>query len=90
MGRSTSRAQILAALQTHDLQFLHIFAQDVAASLNTLELLVAEKASTAAESVEAIHGAVALPVDQLLNDTVNVMERYIGHDPDVVERLSEF
>ena len=70
-----------------DLQFLHIFAQDVAASLNTLELLVAEKASTAAESVEAIHGAVALPVDQLLNDTVNVMERYIGHDPDVVERL---
>ena len=70
-----------------DLQFLQIFAQDVAASLNTLELLVAEKASTAAESVEAIHGAVALPVDQLLNDTVNVMERYIGHDPDVVERL---
>ena len=70
-----------------DLQFLHIFAQDVAASLNTLELLVAEKASTAAESVEAIHGAVALPVDQLLNDTVNVMERYIGHEPDVVERL---
>ena len=70
-----------------DLQFLHIFAQDVAASLNTLELLVAEKASTAAESVEAIHGAVALPVDELLNDTVNVMERYIGHEPDVVERL---
>ena len=70
-----------------DLQFLQIFAQDVAASLNTLELLVAEKASTAAESVEAIHGAVALPVDQLLNDTVNVMERYIGHEPDVVERL---
>lgn len=70
-----------------DLQFLQIFAQDVATSLNTLELLVAEKASTAAESVEAIHGAVALPVDQLLNDTVNVMERYIGHEPDVVERL---
>ena len=32
-------------------------------------------------------GQVALPVDQLLNDTVNVMERYIGHEPDVVERL---
>ncbi len=70
-----------------DLQFLEIFSQDVAAALNTLELLVAEKATTAAESVEAIHGAVALPVDQILNDAVNVMERYIGHDPDVVERL---
>ena len=34
---------------------------------------------TAAASVEAIHSAVALPVDDILNDAVNVMERYIGH-----------
>jgi two-component system, sensor histidine kinase SagS len=59
----------------------------VAAALNTLELLVAEKATTAAESVEAIHSAVALPVDEILNDAVSVMERYIGHEPEVVERL---
>ncbi|MFM8735753.1 MAG: response regulator [Pirellulales bacterium] len=72
---------------TTDLQFLEIFSRDVAAALNTLELLVAEKASTAAESIEAIHGAVALPVDDILNDAVSVMERYIGHDADVVERL---
>lgn len=70
-----------------DLQFLEIFARDVAAALNTLELLVAEKASTAAESIEAIHGAVALPVDDILNDAVGVMEKYIGHDADVVARL---
>jgi GAF domain-containing protein len=70
-----------------DLQFLEIFTRDVAVALNTLELLAAEKASTAAESVEAIHGAVALPVDDILNDAVNVMEKYIGHDPAVVERL---
>jgi CheY-like chemotaxis protein len=73
---------------THtDMQFLEIFSRDVAAALNTLELLVAEKASTTAESIEAIHGAVALPVDDILNDAANVMERYIGHDADVVERL---
>ena len=70
-----------------DMQFLEIFSRDVAAALNTLELLVAEKASTTAESVEAIHGAVALPIDDILTDAVNVMERYIGHDADVVERL---
>ncbi len=70
-----------------DLQFLEIFCRDVAAALNTLELLAAEKLSTAAESVEAIHSAVALPVDEILNDAVNVMERYIGHEPEVVERL---
>ena len=34
-----------------------------------------------------IHSAVALPVDVILNDAVNVMERYIGHEPEVVERL---
>ncbi len=70
-----------------DLQFLEIFSRDVAAALNTLELLAAEKVSSTAESIEAIHGAVALPVDDILNDAVNVMERYIGHEPDVVERL---
>src|SRR5690606_20526521 len=70
-----------------DLQFLEIFSRDVAMALNTLELLAVEKASTIQENVEAIHGAVALPVDEILNDAVNVMERYIGHEPQVVERL---
>ncbi len=75
------------AFTESDLQFLEIFSRDVAASLNTLELLVAVKASTAAESVEAIHSAVAMPVDDILNDAVNIMERYIGHEPEVAERL---
>ncbi|MHC4180971.1 MAG: response regulator [Planctomycetota bacterium] len=77
----------LQAFGESDLQFLEIFSRDVAAALNQLELLVAEKASTAAESCEAIHSAVALPVDEILNEAVNVMERYIGHEPEVVERL---
>jgi len=75
------------AFTESDLQFLEIFSRDVAMSLNTLELLVAEKASACLESVEAIHSAVALPVDEILNDAVNVMDRYIGHGSEVVERL---
>lgn len=75
------------AFTESDLQFLEIFARNVAIALNTLELLAAEKATTVAASIEAIHGAVAMPVDDILNDAVNVMERYIGHEPDVVERL---
>jgi CheY-like chemotaxis protein/PAS domain-containing protein len=77
------------AFTESDLQFLEIFARDVAAALNTLELLAAERANTAAASVEAIHSAVARPVDDILNDAVNVMERYIGHAPDVVGRLQQ-
>lgn len=76
-----------AAFTESDRQFLEIFARDLAVALNTLELLAAEKATTAAASVEAIHSAVAIPVDEILNDAVNVMERYIGHEPDVAERL---
>lgn len=75
------------AFSESDLQFLEIFTRDVAVALNTLELLVAEKAGAMAASVEAIHSAVALPVDEILNEAVNVMERYIGHDPEVVQRL---
>lgn len=75
------------AFSESDLQFLEIFTRDVAVALNTLELLSAEKMSAAVASVEAIHSAVALPVDDILNDAVNIMERYIGHEPDVVERL---
>ncbi len=77
------------AFTESDLQFLEIFARDVAMALNTLELLAAEKATTLAASVEAIHSAVALPVDDILNDAVNVMERYIGHEPEVVQRLQQ-
>lgn len=75
------------AFSDSDLQFLEIFARDVAFALNTLELLVAQKANTAQQSCDAIHSAVAMPVDEILNDAVNVMEGYIGHSPEVVDRL---
>lgn len=75
------------AFSESDLQFLEIFSREVAIALNTLELLVAQQANTAQASVEAIHRAVALPVDEILNDAVNVMETYIGHDTDVLSRL---
>ncbi len=75
------------AFSESDLQFLEIFSRDVAVALNTLELLVAQQANAMQESVEAIHRAVALPVDDIFCDAVNVMERSIGSDPEVVERL---
>jgi len=75
------------AFTESDLQFLEMFSRDIAVALNTLELLVAQQANAALRSVEAIHSAVARPMDEILNDVVNVMERYIGHEPEVVERL---
>lgn len=75
------------AFDEHDLQFLELFSREVAVALNTLELLVAEKMTTATESTELILREVANPVDEILNDTAWILERYIGHEPNVTERL---
>jgi CheY-like chemotaxis protein len=75
------------AFNENDLQFLELFSREVAVALNTLELLVAEKLTTANESIECILREVAHPVDEILNDAAWVHEKYIGHDPAVAERL---
>jgi len=77
----------LAAFSESDQQFLEIFARGVAVSLNTLELLVAQRTNAAQQSCDAIHSAVSLPLDDLLLDAVFLMEKYIGHDPESVARL---
>ncbi len=75
------------AFTENDLQFLELFSREVAIALNTLELLVAEKLTTASESINAILREVARPVDEVINDAARVLERYIGHEPNVTEKL---
>ena len=75
------------AFDENDLQFLELFSREVAVALNTLELLVAEKMTTATESTERILREVAHPVDEILNDAAWILERYIGHEPNVSDRL---
>jgi CheY-like chemotaxis protein len=75
------------AFSQDDLVFLEIFARDVAFALNTLQLLAVQGINEALRSVEAIHRAVALPVDQILIDAVHVLETYIGHPPEIKEKL---
>jgi CheY-like chemotaxis protein len=70
-----------------DLRFAELFAREVAAALHTLELLSAEKESAAGASVEAISREVALPVDEILAAAGAILERYIGHDPEMGNKL---
>ncbi|HEY7312985.1 MAG TPA: response regulator [Gemmataceae bacterium] len=70
-----------------DLQFAEIFSHEIAAALHTLELLQAEKRSTASQSVEAISREVALPVDDILASATSVLERYIGHEPEMADKI---
>ena len=87
LGTFNVESRFPGAFNEHDLQFLELFSREVAAALNTLELLVAEKMTTASESTALILREVANPVDEILNDAAWILERYIGHDPKVSERL---
>jgi two-component system, sensor histidine kinase SagS len=87
LGTFNVESQRPGAFNENDLQFLELFSREVAVALNTLELLVAEKMTTATESTERILREVAGPVDEILNDAAWVLERYIGHEPNVSDRL---
>jgi len=75
------------AFDERDRQFLEIYGRSVALALTTLELLQAEKQSTAAASMEAISRELALPIDDILSDATSVLDRYAGHDEDLVGRM---
>jgi CheY-like chemotaxis protein len=77
----------LDAFGENDLQFAEIFSREIASALHTLELLVAEKRSTATQSIEAISREVALPVDEILTAATAVLDRYIGHEPEMADKL---
>lgn len=75
------------AFDERDRQFLEIYGRNVAGALNTLDLLQAEKFSAATASVEAISRELALPLDDILSDATTVLDRYAGHDDDIIARL---
>ena len=72
-----------------DLKFAEMFCRELAGTLHTLELLSAEKRSTATQSVDAINREVALPVDEILAAATAVLDRYIGHEPEMAKRLRQ-
>ena len=75
------------AFSENDLQFLELFAREIAVALNTLELLAVEKISTATESTELILREVVDPVDKIIQDTTWLIENTVGADAEVTERL---
>jgi CheY-like chemotaxis protein/PAS domain-containing protein len=72
-----------------DLQFAEIFSREIASALHTLQLLTAEKRSAASQSIDAISREVALPVDDILTAATAVLDRYIGHEPELAEKLRQ-
>jgi CheY-like chemotaxis protein len=89
IGTFNVESPTLHGFGEQDLQFAEIFCREIAAALHTLELLTAEQHSTAARSVEAVSREVALPVDDILAAATALLDRYIGHEPDMAARLRQ-
>lgn len=75
------------AFSETDLQFLELFGREVAMALNTLELLDVEKEHTVGQSTERILCEIADPIDEILQDTARVLEKYVSEDQPVADRL---
>jgi CheY-like chemotaxis protein len=79
----------LHAFNDSDMQFLQVFARDVAMSMNTLQLLEAQQMDAAQTCAVAIHGQVALPIDEIVTDATYVSEHLQDVDPELRTRLDK-
>ena len=70
-----------------DLEFLEMFAGLVAVAMNQLNLLMVEKQTTAMNSFQQVRKEVAMPADFIVRNATFILDRYIGHDPDMTEKL---
>jgi CheY-like chemotaxis protein len=77
------------AFNDSDLSFLKIFCRDVAVSLNTLHLLVAQQMTAAQDMVSEIHSQVALPIDEIVFDSSWIDENSGNLPPETRERLKK-
>lgn len=75
------------AFSEQDQQFLELFCRDLAEALNTLELLIFERATTVNESSALLLRDAAKPVDEILNDIAWLQTKYVGFDPEAAGRL---
>ena len=75
------------AFSEQDQQFLELFCRDLAVALNTLELLVFERATMATEATLVLLRDAAKPVDEILSDIAWLQNKYVGFDPEAAGRL---
>jgi CheY-like chemotaxis protein len=89
LGTFNVESPQLHGFSPQDVQFAEIFCRELASALHTLDLLLVERQATATQSIDAIHRAVAMPVDEILAATTTLLDRWIGHDDEMAETLKK-
>jgi CheY-like chemotaxis protein/putative methionine-R-sulfoxide reductase with GAF domain len=76
-----------SAFTKSDLKMLETFARDIAHAINVMELISVEQMDSAFKSIEAIHGAVAGPINQIQLEAARVLAIHENLDIDIVEQI---
>ncbi len=93
IGTFNVESRVPRAFTQYDKECIEALSYNIAVAINTLDLLAEEEYSVAAKSVERIHGAVALPIDDMLKLTSGILNQYMELPPTEtikrVERLRQ-
>jgi len=79
----------VGAFGEEDLQFAEIFCRELSSALHTLELLQVEQRTATTKSIEAVSRHVAMPVDEILTAATSILDRWIGHEPEMADKLKK-
>ena len=89
LGTFNVESSLENAFNEKDQEFLELFSREVAVAINTLELLVVQQGAAVNESMSRILRKVAQPADDILVDASQLLERFIGLDPESTTRLQQ-
>lgn len=87
LGTFNVESSKAGAFSHRDLQFLELFAREIAISLNTLELFAVEKMTAQSESMNLVLREIHRPLSEILGDANWILDGFIGHQPEICERL---
>ncbi|MCI0684631.1 MAG: response regulator [Gemmataceae bacterium] len=79
----------IGAFGEEDLQFAEIFCRELSSALHTLELLETEQRTATTKSIDAVSRQVALPVDEILTAATSILDRWIGHEPEMADKIKK-
>jgi len=70
-----------------DLQFTELFSREIAAALNTLDLLSAQQNCSVSATIDAVQREIALPIDDILACSEILLNRHGDGDAETAQRL---
>ncbi len=87
LGTFNVESPNVGAFSANDLKFVELFCREVATALNYLDLLSVEQMHSVEKNTQKVLCEVAAPVDDILNDTSWIYERFRGEDSELCHRI---